>query len=59
MVWTRYIVAFRSIREASSDSVDLYEADRAAHEEAVSNGGLILYWFALSQNDGKKGVFFS
>jgi hypothetical protein len=31
----RYIVAFRSVRAADSPSRDLYEADRAAHEEAV------------------------
>lgn len=32
----RYIVAFRSTRAPGSPSVDLYEADRLAHEEAVS-----------------------
>ena len=32
----RYIVAFRSTRAADSPSRDLYEADRQAHEEAVT-----------------------
>lgn len=32
----RYIVGFRSTRAAGSTSVDLYEADRLAHEEAVT-----------------------
>lgn len=32
----RYIVAFRSTRAPNSVSRDLYEADRLAHEEAVS-----------------------
>lgn len=39
----RYIVAFRSTRDLSSSTQDLYEADRAAHEEAVSAGGLLAY----------------
>lgn len=38
-----YIVAFRSVRAVGSTSVDLYKADRAAHEEAVESGGLIMY----------------
>lgn len=40
-----YIVAFRSTRAKDSPSKDLYEADRLAHEEAVSRGGLLLYWY--------------
>ncbi|KAH6910428.1 hypothetical protein BKA70DRAFT_1221026 [Coprinopsis sp. MPI-PUGE-AT-0042] len=42
-----YCVAFRSQRKAGSDGEPLYEADRLAHEEAVSNGGLIMYWYGL------------
>lgn len=42
-----YAVAFRSKRKAGSDSDALYEADRLAHEEAVSNGGLIMYWYGV------------
>lgn len=42
-----YGVAFRSIRKTGSESLDLYEADRRSHEEAVSSGGLILYWYGL------------
>ncbi|QRV94116.1 hypothetical protein RhiJN_22134 [Ceratobasidium sp. AG-Ba] len=42
-----YVVAFRSRRKAGSDSASLYEADRLAHEEAVQNGGLIMYWYGV------------
>ncbi|EIW83026.1 hypothetical protein CONPUDRAFT_101544 [Coniophora puteana RWD-64-598 SS2] len=42
-----YCVAFRSKRKAGSDSTPLYEADKKAHEEAISNGGLILYWYGV------------
>ncbi|PCH43857.1 hypothetical protein WOLCODRAFT_104321 [Wolfiporia cocos MD-104 SS10] len=42
-----YCVVFRSKRRDGSDSDPLYEADRQAHEEAVSNGGLILYWYGV------------
>lgn len=42
-----YIVAFRSIRKAGSDSGPLYEADKLAHEEAARNGGLIMYWYGI------------
>ncbi|OCH93082.1 hypothetical protein OBBRIDRAFT_370584 [Obba rivulosa] len=40
-----YCVAFRSKRRAGSDAAPLYEADKKAHEEAVQNGGLIMYWY--------------
>ncbi|KAI0066112.1 hypothetical protein BV25DRAFT_1820988 [Artomyces pyxidatus] len=40
-----YCVAFRSIRKQGSEAGPLYEADKLAHEEAVRNGGLILYWY--------------
>ncbi|KAH9048351.1 hypothetical protein EDB84DRAFT_265875 [Lactarius hengduanensis] len=40
-----YCVAFRSIRKPDSESGPLYEADRLAHEEAIKNGGLIMYWY--------------
>ena len=39
----RYIVAFRSKRAEGSVDVDLYTADREAHEEAVTQGGLLAY----------------
>ncbi|KAG2015510.1 hypothetical protein CC2G_008778 [Coprinopsis cinerea AmutBmut pab1-1] len=42
-----YCVAFRSQRKAGSDGDSLYEADKLAHEEAVSNGGLIMYWYGI------------
>ncbi|TRM69775.1 hypothetical protein BD626DRAFT_391523 [Schizophyllum amplum] len=42
-----YCVAFRSRRKDGSDGTPLYEADRKAHEEAVKNGGLILYWYGV------------
>ncbi|GAA5987738.1 hypothetical protein JCM10908_007192 [Rhodotorula pacifica] len=43
-----YIVAFRSKRRdgfTPEEALDLYGADREAHEEAVQSGGLLLYWF--------------
>ncbi|KAH9847143.1 hypothetical protein C2E23DRAFT_863518 [Lenzites betulinus] len=40
-----YCVVFRSRRRDGSDGEPLYEADKKAHEEAVQNGGLILYWY--------------
>ncbi|KZP34485.1 hypothetical protein FIBSPDRAFT_923994 [Athelia psychrophila] len=42
-----YIVAFRSKRRDGSDGGPLYEADKLAHEEAVKNGGLIMYWYGI------------
>ncbi|KDQ10058.1 hypothetical protein BOTBODRAFT_178432 [Botryobasidium botryosum FD-172 SS1] len=42
-----YVVAFRSKRRDGSDGTPLYEADRLAHEEAVQNGGLIMYWYGV------------
>lgn len=43
-VVTRYIVAFRSKRRPDANTEWLYAADREAHEEAVTAGGLLLYW---------------
>ncbi|CCM05718.1 uncharacterized protein FIBRA_07950 [Fibroporia radiculosa] len=40
-----YCVVFRSKRREGSNSGPLYEADRKAHEEAVQNGGLLMYWY--------------
>ncbi|RDB16959.1 hypothetical protein Hypma_002588 [Hypsizygus marmoreus] len=42
-----YCVAFRSKRKAGSDGGALYDADKLAHEEAIRNGGLILYWYGI------------
>ncbi|EKM54270.1 uncharacterized protein PHACADRAFT_258014 [Phanerochaete carnosa HHB-10118-sp] len=42
-----YAVSFRSKRKEGSDGGPLYEADKQAHEEAVRNGGLILYWYGI------------
>ncbi|KAJ7594140.1 hypothetical protein C8J56DRAFT_926073 [Mycena floridula] len=42
-----YCVVFRSKRKAGSDGGPLYDADKKAHEEAVRNGGLILYWYGI------------
>ncbi|KAF5386238.1 hypothetical protein D9615_002524 [Tricholomella constricta] len=48
-----YCVVFRSKRKAGSDGGALYDADKLAHEEAIRNGGLILYWYGLpNQNTG-------
>jgi hypothetical protein len=47
-----YCVVFRSRRNKGSESLDLYKADRGAHEEAVKNGGLILYWYGVPDSTG-------
>ncbi|KAI0051896.1 hypothetical protein FA95DRAFT_1464352, partial [Auriscalpium vulgare] len=49
-----YCVAFRSIRKPGSESGPLYDADKLAHEEAIRNGGLILYWYGTP--DPKTGL---
>ncbi|KAI0305688.1 hypothetical protein B0F90DRAFT_1092047 [Multifurca ochricompacta] len=46
-----YCVAFRSIRKQSSESGPLYEADKLAHEEAIRNGGLIMYWYGIPDSE--------
>lgn len=40
-----YVVAFRSLRAPEADPERLGRADRLAHEEAVTNGGLLGYWY--------------
>ena len=47
-----YCVVFRSRRNPSSSSISLYEADRAAHQEAVSAGGLVMYWYGAPDETG-------
>jgi len=42
-----YCVVFRSKRNKESSSLSLYQADREAHEEAVKNGGLVMYWYGV------------
>jgi len=42
-----YCVAFRSKRAAGSNSEALYAADAKAHDEAIRNGGLIMYWYGV------------
>jgi len=42
-----YGVVFRSLRRPGSESTDLYDADRLAHEEAVHSGGLLMYWYGV------------
>ncbi|KAK7045585.1 hypothetical protein VNI00_007417 [Paramarasmius palmivorus] len=46
-----YCVVFRSKRKAGSDGGSLYEADKKAHEEAVTNGGLIMYWYGIPNQE--------
>ncbi|KAJ7725832.1 hypothetical protein DFH07DRAFT_758523 [Mycena maculata] len=46
-----YCVVFRSKRKAGSDGDSLYEADKKAHEEAVHNGGLLLYWYGIPNQE--------
>lgn len=48
-----YGVTFRSVRRLASASLSLYQADRLSHEEAVTSGGLILYWYG--QPDAQTG----
>ncbi|WVQ77218.1 hypothetical protein IAR50_006901 [Cryptococcus sp. DSM 104548] len=47
-----YCVVFRSRRKPESANLSLYKADREAHEEAVQNGGLILYWYGVPDSTG-------
>ncbi|KDQ57612.1 hypothetical protein JAAARDRAFT_58200 [Jaapia argillacea MUCL 33604] len=42
-----YVVAFRSKRKSGSESGPLYDADAKAHEEAIQNGGLLMYWYGV------------
>ncbi|PWN29417.1 hypothetical protein BDZ90DRAFT_230291 [Jaminaea rosea] len=42
---TWYGVLFLSRRRSGSESINLYEADRLSHEEAVRSGGLLAYWY--------------
>ncbi|KAF8906561.1 hypothetical protein CPB84DRAFT_1813808 [Gymnopilus junonius] len=46
-----YCVVFRSKKKSDRDDISLYDADRLAHEEAVTNGGLILYWYGIPNQD--------
>lgn len=47
-----YCVVFRSRRNKESESLSLYQADREAHEEAVKNGGLVMYWYGVPDRTG-------
>ncbi|BEJ17760.1 hypothetical protein CspHIS471_0700280 [Cutaneotrichosporon sp. HIS471] len=47
-----YAVVFRSRRRPESSSLSLYAADRAAHVEAVMNGGLVMYWYGVPDESG-------
>ncbi|EJU04433.1 hypothetical protein DACRYDRAFT_20965 [Dacryopinax primogenitus] len=42
-----YCVAFRSKRKRGSNSEALYVADAKAHDEAIRNGGLIMYRYGV------------
>lgn len=51
-----YCVLFRSTRHrsASPDSIRaLYAADRRAHEEAMTSGGLLMYWYGVPNVAGE------
>ncbi|EIW70808.1 hypothetical protein TREMEDRAFT_18027, partial [Tremella mesenterica DSM 1558] len=48
-----YCVVFRSVRNPASSSLSLYAADRAAHQEAVQNGGLVMYWYGAPSSTGE------
>ncbi|WWC61649.1 uncharacterized protein I303_104233 [Kwoniella dejecticola CBS 10117] len=47
-----YCVVFRSRRKPESSNLSLYRADREAHEEAVKNGGLVMYWYGVPDHTG-------
>ncbi|WRT66158.1 uncharacterized protein IL334_003111 [Kwoniella shivajii] len=47
-----YCVVFRSRRKPESANLSLYKADREAHEEAVKNGGLVMYWYGVPDHTG-------
>ncbi|WVF71672.1 hypothetical protein IAT40_006480 [Kwoniella sp. CBS 6097] len=47
-----YCVVFRSRRKPESANLSLYKADREAHEEAVQNGGLVMYWYGVPDHTG-------
>ncbi|WWD17497.1 hypothetical protein CI109_101938 [Kwoniella shandongensis] len=47
-----YCVVFRSRRKPESSNLSLYKADREAHEEAVKNGGLVMYWYGVPDETG-------
>ncbi|WVQ99222.1 hypothetical protein IAU59_006354 [Kwoniella sp. CBS 9459] len=47
-----YCVVFRSRRKPESANLSLYRADREAHEEAVKNGGLVMYWYGVPDHTG-------
>lgn len=47
-----YCVVFRSRRKPESSNLSLYQADREAHEEAVQNGGLVMYWYGVPDETG-------
>ncbi|EKM80941.1 hypothetical protein AGABI1DRAFT_112645 [Agaricus bisporus var. burnettii JB137-S8] len=53
-----YCVVFRSRRKPGNDEdfSALYEADRLAHEEAVHNGGLIMYWFGKPHRETRMNM---
>ncbi|PWN53714.1 hypothetical protein IE53DRAFT_117374 [Violaceomyces palustris] len=51
-----YGVIFRSARRQGSESVNLYEDDRLAHEEAVESGGLIMYWYGAPDPETGENV---
>ncbi|GAA6008857.1 hypothetical protein JCM10207_001748 [Rhodosporidiobolus poonsookiae] len=47
-----YCVVFRSRRRRDlepEEAEELYRKDRAAHEEAVTHGGLLFYWYGAPQ----------
>ncbi|KAL9049882.1 MAG: hypothetical protein Q9162_006966 [Coniocarpon cinnabarinum] len=48
-----YGVLFLSRRKSDSNSERLYKADRAAHEEAVASGGLLMYYYGVPDGEGR------
>lgn len=51
-----YCVLFRSTRRRTASSASiraLYAADRRAHEEAITSGGLLMYWYGVPNAAGE------
>ncbi|KAI5201297.1 hypothetical protein AUEXF2481DRAFT_38598 [Aureobasidium subglaciale EXF-2481] len=46
-----YVVSFRSQLSSDADPVRLFELDSFSHEEAMTSGGLLKYWYGVKNQD--------
>ncbi|KAI5247526.1 hypothetical protein E4T43_02033 [Aureobasidium subglaciale] len=46
-----YVVSFRSQLSSDADPVRLFELDLFSHEEAMTSGGLLKYWYGVKNQD--------